>query len=119
MAMKTIVALPGEGIGPEVVDATCDLLMGTGLPLRLKQMGIPYEPDAAVERVSTAIDQVRALWAGERLPSATPGLPPIQPMFAPVHRVHALHPVEPCGHGLVLLHCVAEYIGYNLYIILF
>jgi len=23
MAMKTIVALPGQGIGPEVVDATC------------------------------------------------------------------------------------------------
>src|SRR5260370_4551386 len=35
MAMKTVVALPGEGIGPEVVDATCDLLMGTGLPLKI------------------------------------------------------------------------------------
>jgi isocitrate/isopropylmalate dehydrogenase len=33
--MKTIVALPGEGIGPEVVDATCELLMGTGLPLKI------------------------------------------------------------------------------------
>ena len=61
--------------------------MGTGLPLRLKQMGIPYDPDTAVERVSSAIDDVRALWAGERLPSATPGLPPIQPMFAPTHRI--------------------------------
>jgi 1,4-dihydroxy-2-naphthoate octaprenyltransferase len=57
------------------------------LPLRLKQMGIPYEPDAAVEGVSTAIDQIRALWAGDRLPSATPGLPPIQPMFPPTHRI--------------------------------
>ncbi len=37
--------------------------------------------------MSTAIDQVRALWAGERLPSATPGLPPIQPMFPPTHRI--------------------------------
>ena len=27
MAMKTVVALPGQGIGPEVVDATCELLM--------------------------------------------------------------------------------------------
>ena len=35
MAMKTIVALPGQGIGPEVVDATCELLMGTGLPLKI------------------------------------------------------------------------------------
>ena len=50
-------------------------------------MGIPYDPDTAVERVSTAIDQLRALWAGERLPSATPGLPPIQPMFPPTHRI--------------------------------
>jgi 3-isopropylmalate dehydrogenase len=33
--MKTIVALPGEGIGPEVVDATCELLVGTGLPLKI------------------------------------------------------------------------------------
>jgi 3-isopropylmalate dehydrogenase len=35
MTMKTVVALPGEGIGIEVVDATCDLLMGTGLPLKI------------------------------------------------------------------------------------
>jgi isocitrate/isopropylmalate dehydrogenase len=33
--MKTVVALPGEGIGPEVVDATCELLLGTGLPLKI------------------------------------------------------------------------------------
>jgi 3-isopropylmalate dehydrogenase len=35
MTMKTVVALPGEGIGPEVVDATCEVLMGTGLPLKI------------------------------------------------------------------------------------
>ena len=50
-------------------------------------MGIPYDPVTAVERVSKAIDELRALWAGERLPSATPGLPPIQPMFPPTHRI--------------------------------
>jgi 1,4-dihydroxy-2-naphthoate octaprenyltransferase len=61
--------------------------MGTALPLRLKQMGIPYDPDEGVESVSQAIDTLRTLWAGERIPSATPGLPPIQPMFPPVHRV--------------------------------
>lgn len=60
--------------------------LGTGLPLRLAQMGIPYTPDAGLQRVSDAIDTVRALWAGERLPTAA-GLPPLQPMFAPVHHV--------------------------------
>src|SRR5258706_13284202 len=33
--MSTIVALPGEGIGLEVGDVTCELLMGTGLPLKI------------------------------------------------------------------------------------
>ncbi|MBI3737571.1 MAG: LLM class flavin-dependent oxidoreductase [Chloroflexi bacterium] len=61
--------------------------MGTSIPLRLAQLGIPYTPEAGVENVSKAIDTVRALWAGQRIPSATPNLPPIQPMFPPVHRV--------------------------------
>lgn len=61
--------------------------MGTAIPLRLAQLGIPYTPEAGVESVSKAIDLVRAMWAGQRIPSATPNLPPIQPMFAPVHRV--------------------------------
>jgi alkanesulfonate monooxygenase SsuD/methylene tetrahydromethanopterin reductase-like flavin-dependent oxidoreductase (luciferase family) len=30
---------------------------------------------------------MRALWAGQRIPSATPNLMPIQPMFPPVHHV--------------------------------
>jgi alkanesulfonate monooxygenase SsuD/methylene tetrahydromethanopterin reductase-like flavin-dependent oxidoreductase (luciferase family) len=50
-------------------------------------MGIPYAPPEGVERVGRAIDTVRALWAGERIPSAVEGLPPVQPMFPPVHRV--------------------------------
>jgi 1,4-dihydroxy-2-naphthoate octaprenyltransferase len=61
--------------------------MGTGLPLRLAQMGIPYTPDGGVEGVSKAIDTMRALWSGQRIPSATPNLPPVQPMFPPVHHV--------------------------------
>jgi len=61
--------------------------MGTALPLRLAQMGIPYKPDEGVESVSIAIDTLRTMWAGQRIPSATPNLPPIQPMFPPVHRV--------------------------------
>jgi 1,4-dihydroxy-2-naphthoate octaprenyltransferase len=61
--------------------------LGTALPLRLAQMGIPYNPDAGVESVSKAIDTMRTMWRGQRIPSATPNLPPIQPMFPPVHHV--------------------------------
>ena len=61
--------------------------MGTGLPLRLGQMGIPYTPDTGLEAVSAAMDTMRALWRGERVPPAQAGLPPVQPMFPPVHRV--------------------------------
>ena len=71
----------------EMAPGRIALALGTGLPLRLGQMGIPYTPEQGVARVSAAIDTVRALWAGERLPAAREGLPPIQPMFAPVHRV--------------------------------
>jgi 1,4-dihydroxy-2-naphthoate octaprenyltransferase len=81
-----VLAMTGSALD-EMAPGRIVMGLGTGLPLRLKQMGIPYAPDTAVERVSTAMDQVRALWAGERLPSATEGLPPIQPMFAPPHRI--------------------------------
>src|SRR6266702_614761 len=46
--------------------------MGTGLPLRLGQMGIPYSPDAGLEAVSKAIDTMRALRSGERVPPGRP-----------------------------------------------
>ena len=81
-----VLAMTGSALD-EILPGRFVLGLGTGLPLRLKQMGIPYEPDMAVEKVSLAMDQIRALWAGERLPSATPGLPPIQPMFPPTHRI--------------------------------
>jgi 1,4-dihydroxy-2-naphthoate octaprenyltransferase len=81
-----VLAMTGSALD-SILPGRIVLGLGTGLPLRLKQMGIPYDPDAAVEGVSAAIDQIRALWAGERLPSATPGLPPIQPMFPPTHRI--------------------------------
>src|SRR5262249_41089455 len=32
---KTVVVLPGEGIGIEVIDATCEVLVGAGLPLKI------------------------------------------------------------------------------------
>ena len=81
-----VLAMTGSALD-EMAPGRIVMGLGTGLPLRLRQMGIPYALDEAVDRVSAAMDQVRALWAGERLPSATPGLPPIQPMFEPPHRI--------------------------------
>jgi 1,4-dihydroxy-2-naphthoate polyprenyltransferase len=81
-----VLAMTGSALD-EILPGRIVMAMGTGLPLRLKQMGIPYTPDTALEDVSKAIDTLRLLWRGERLPSATPGLPPIQPMFAPTHRI--------------------------------
>ncbi|MBI3522848.1 MAG: LLM class flavin-dependent oxidoreductase [Chloroflexi bacterium] len=69
----------------EIAPERISLALGSALPLRLAQMQIPYKPDDAVVRVSDAIDVCRALWRGERLPRE--GMPPLQPMFAPVHRV--------------------------------
>lgn len=81
-----VLAMTGSALD-EILPGRIVMAMGTGLPLRLKQMGIPYAPDTALEDVSKAIDTLRLLWRGERLPSATPGLPPIQPMFPPTHRI--------------------------------
>jgi 1,4-dihydroxy-2-naphthoate polyprenyltransferase len=81
-----VLAMTGSALD-ELLPERIVMGIGTGLPLRLGQMGIPYSTADAVDKVSTAMDQLRTLWAGERLPSATPGLPPIQPMFPPVHRI--------------------------------
>ena len=81
-----VLAMTGSALD-ELLPERIVMGLGTGLPLRLKQMGIPYDPGTAVERVSATMDELRQLWAGERLPSATPGLPPIQPMFPPAHRI--------------------------------
>src|SRR3954464_11502214 len=61
--------------------------LGSALPLRLAQMGIPYTPDDAVTKSSEAMDVLHTLWKGERMPSGKPGLPPLVPQFPPVHRV--------------------------------
>jgi 1,4-dihydroxy-2-naphthoate octaprenyltransferase len=81
-----VLAMTGSALD-ELLPERIVMGLGTGLPLRLAQMAIPYSPTEAVARVGTTIDQLRTLWAGERLPSGTPGLPPIQPMFPPVHRI--------------------------------
>lgn len=71
----------------EIAPERIILGLGSALPLRLAQMGVPYAPDEAAERVSTAIDTLHTLWKGERMPSGKPGLPPLVPQFPPVHRV--------------------------------
>jgi 1,4-dihydroxy-2-naphthoate octaprenyltransferase len=71
----------------EMAPARIRLGLGSALPLRLGQMGIPYAPDDAATRTTTTIDTLRTLWRGERMPAGRQGLPPLQPMFAPVHRV--------------------------------
>src|SRR5690242_6169784 len=81
-----VLAMTGSALD-EVLPGQIVMGMGTGLPLRLKQMGLPYDQATAVDLLSDAIDEIRALWAGERIPSRTPGLPPIQPMFPPAHRI--------------------------------
>jgi 1,4-dihydroxy-2-naphthoate polyprenyltransferase len=81
-----VLAMTGSALD-ELLPERIVMGLGTGLPLRLAQMGIPYSSDEAVGKVGRTIDELRLLWAGERLPSAAPGLPPIQPMFPPVHRI--------------------------------
>ena len=75
----------------------CAMALGSGLPLRLSQMAIPF--DDTVLRVSEAIDQVRALWRGERL-VLNDKVPPLQPMFQPPHRI----PISIAAYRLSLIH---------------
>jgi 1,4-dihydroxy-2-naphthoate polyprenyltransferase len=71
----------------EMAPERITLALGTTIPIRLAQMGIPYAPDDAVEKVSKAIDMIRTMSSGQRVPSSTPNMPPIQPMYPPVHRM--------------------------------
>lgn len=71
----------------EIAPERIVLGLGSALPLRLGQMGVPYTPDEAAQRVTGAIDTLHTLWKGERMPSGRPGLPPLVPQFPPVHRV--------------------------------
>src|ERR671930_420099 len=53
-----VLAMTGSALD-EILPGRIVMGLGTGLPLRLRQMGIPYEPAAAVEQVSHAIHQLR------------------------------------------------------------
>jgi isocitrate/isopropylmalate dehydrogenase len=60
--MKTIVALPGEGIGLEVVDATCELLAAASVPVKIltpPQVTAPGSPvPDETKRISREADAV-------------------------------------------------------------
>src|SRR5712692_7576791 len=68
MAMKTVVALPGQGIGIEVVDATCELLMGTGLPLKIST---PPQGDPVPEETKRAARQADGVLFGAAGPATS------------------------------------------------
>jgi len=78
--------------------------LGSALPLRLAQMGIPYSPQEGHDRVSAAIDTVRALWRGERIPPGAEGVPPVEPMFPPVHHV----PIYVAGYRTPMLELAGQ-----------
>ena len=40
--MKTVVALPGEGIGLEVIDATCEIITTAGMPVKISSPQIEH-----------------------------------------------------------------------------
>src|SRR5262245_12771146 len=57
--MKTVAALPGEGIGIEVVDAACELMTAAGIPVKILT---PPQRDA---------DPVPSPAGGHALPEST------------------------------------------------
>jgi 1,4-dihydroxy-2-naphthoate octaprenyltransferase len=73
--------------------------LGSALPLRLAQMGIPYDPSRAVDVISNAIDTIRELWSGRGVPPGSEGVPPVEPMFPPVHHV----PIYVAGYRTPML----------------
>ena len=78
--------------------------LGSALPLRLAQMGIPYSPQEGHDRVSATIDLLRAMWKGERVAPGSEGVPPVEPMFAPVHHV----PIFVAGYRTSMLELAGE-----------
>jgi 3-isopropylmalate dehydrogenase len=66
--MKTVVALPGEGIGIEVVDAACEVLMGTGLPLKILT---PPQGDPVPEETKRAARAADGVLFGAAGPSTS------------------------------------------------
>src|SRR5215475_4970748 len=61
--MKTVVALPGEGIGIEVVDAACEIMSGGGMPVKIVT---PFqgEPGTVPEETKRACREADAVLFG-------------------------------------------------------
>lgn len=78
-----VLAMTGSSLD-DVAPGRFSLALGSGLPLRLSQMNIPYTDTVA--HVSETMDILRTLWAGERI-SLNPNVPAVQPMFQPPHRI--------------------------------
>jgi 1,4-dihydroxy-2-naphthoate octaprenyltransferase len=78
-----VLAMTGSALD-DLAPGRLSMALGSGLPLRLAQMNIEY--DDTVARVSAAIDEIRTLWAGERI-VLNPQVPPLQPMFQPPHSI--------------------------------
>jgi 1,4-dihydroxy-2-naphthoate octaprenyltransferase len=78
-----VLAMTGSSLD-DLAPGRFSMALGSGLPLRLAQMNIQY--DDTVTRVSAAIDEIRSLWAGERV-VLNPHVPPLQPMFQPPHHI--------------------------------
>ena len=82
-----VLAMTGSALD-EILPGRFVLGIGTGLPLRLKQMGIPYEPDAARRRrVGRRSTRSAPCGPASGCRRRRAGLPPIQPMFPPTHRI--------------------------------
>ncbi|HEX5451490.1 MAG TPA: LLM class flavin-dependent oxidoreductase [Candidatus Limnocylindrales bacterium] len=81
-----VLAMTGSALD-EMAPGRIVMALGTGLPFRLRQMGIAYDLDEAVGRLERTFADLRTLWAGERLAAGSMGVPPIEPMFAPPHRI--------------------------------
>ena len=81
-----VLAMTGSALD-DLLPERITMAIGSGQPVRLGQMGIPYTPADAVARIGDTIDKLRLLWAGERIVIGSKELPPIQPMFPPVHRI--------------------------------
>src|SRR5438552_10287245 len=54
-----VLAMTGSALD-EILPGRIVMGLGTGLPLRLRQMGIPYDPVEDVARVSSSIELLRA-----------------------------------------------------------
>jgi isocitrate/isopropylmalate dehydrogenase len=70
--MKTVVALPGEGIGIEVVDATCELMTAAGMPVKIQTPPQSEAPGAGVpEATKRACRDADAVLFGAAGPSTS------------------------------------------------